>query len=366
MRYVLLVAIAIRVFVLSTTNFIPASDQRDYHVLAKNLYDGEGYIQIYQGESEQFKDMVFRAYRMPGYPFVLAGFYKLFGPDPQTALWLNLVFDIGSLVLIYLIAKLFGGGLIAPTLFAITPLWTPLLMTESLFTMMFLGITYLVLVQGKSLLTGLLLAIAVMVRPVAICLVPIVLFKKRSLLTLLPLVLVLALWNLRNYKVFNEPVLLSTNFGPHNSPDFGIDKVTEIKRLKALGFDEVGINKELTNQIKEKVKENPKLGVSVYVARLKQLFSTEPPSELRSLLWKGGLEYPEYSKMIVKVMPYFYLLSLFSLPLCLYRYTKPTLILLVSSISFILLHPFVSHGNLRFFAPLFPLLCIFVGGAWKR
>lgn len=363
---IFLIAIILRSWIISTTTFIPASDQRDYHVLAKNLYDGEGYIQIYIGESPQFHGMTFRAYRMPGYPVLLAGFYKLFGPNPKFALWLNLIFDLGSLVLIFLIMRFFGGGLIAPLLFALTPIWTPLLMTESLFTSLFLLLLYLILVQGKDLLAGVILAFSVMVKPIAISVLPFLLVRKRTVLLLAPLFIVLTAWNIRNYNIFNRPVFLSTNFGSHNAQDFGIDKMTEIVKLREQGLGEVEINNQLTNQIKSKIKEDPKIALSVYLARLKQLFSTKPPSELRSLLWKDGLKYPKVSKVILGSMPYLYLLALISLPVCFYKNPKPTLILFGCALSFILLHPLVSHGNIRFFAPIFPILCIFIGGAWRR
>ncbi|GEM_PF-4671994 len=365
MRFILLVSLIIRVLLVATANYIPASDQRDYHVLAKNLYDGEGYIQIYDGESEQYKGVTFRAYRMPGYPVFVSAVYTLFGPNPKVAIWINVLFDSISCALIFLLALQYSkcSAYIAGLLFALTPLWTPLLMTESLFTMLFLLLIYLSRSSNKTLLSGILIAFTVMVRPVGVCLIPIF-RRKNPVLLLLPLILALSFWNIRNYKLFNEPVFLTTNFGPHNAPDFGIDKVAEITRIKDQG--EAKINSELTRMIINKIKENPSLGVEVYFKRLFQLFSTEPPSELRSLLWKGGVKYPEFQKAIVSLMPYIYILALISLPFALNNNSSLTFLLLKSSVLFLLLHPLVSHGNLRFIAPLFPIFCIFIGGAWKR
>lgn len=365
MRLVVLLAVLIRVLLVSTANYIPASDQRDYHVLAKNIYDGEGYIQIYDGESEQYQGITFRAYRSPGYPVFVSAVYSIFGPNPEIAIWINVLFETFSCALIFLLASQFSkrSAYIAALLFAITPLWTPLLMTESLFTMLFLILIYLSISKNKTLISGLILAFTVMVRPIGACLIP--LFRnKNPILLLLPLILTLAFWNFRNYKVFNEPVFLTTNFGPHNAPDFGIDKVAEIKRLKDLG--ESKINSELTRMIINKIKEDPLLGVEVYFKRLFQLFSSKPPSELRSILWNGGIKYPEFQKNIISFMPFIYIIALISLPFALRNNFTLSFLLLKSSALFLLLHPLVSHGNLRFFAPLFPILCIFIGGAWKR
>ena len=94
--------------------------------------------------------MTFYAYRMPGYPIFLAIIYSILGWNPLYAFVANIICDIVTLLFIFWIgSKLFNKkiALIAQAVFAIHVLWTPSLMTECLFTTIFIVLTFL-LVTG--------------------------------------------------------------------------------------------------------------------------------------------------------------------------------------------------------------------------
>lgn len=348
-------------------------------MLAKNLYDGEGYIQQYQGESPQYQGMTFRAYRLPGYPFLISQWYEIFGVSPKHATLLNIVFDLVTLYIIIFIASWCGSVAMftSAILWSLNALWSPLLITESFFTFLFLllSLSYFAFNQPlislrQILIAGLILALSTMTRPIAICFLPLLLFQvrhvyprwKRTAL-LLPLLITIGLWTVRNYQATGHFVPLSTNFGSHNATDFEIPKDERIITLRSQGASEAEINSTLTKEILQKIIENPNSAIKIYFARMKNLFSLEPVSELRSLLWKDVLS-PNaqvVSRSILESYWIIYILTaagfiagLLIHPIFFKRWAAII-------ISFILVHGLMSNGNVRFIAPLMPLFLISVG-----
>lgn len=118
-------------------------------------------------------------FRTPGYPFFVAIFYWVFGPEPWPVLLAQIVVDLGSMLLIAKIGQLvFNGrvGIIAAALFAFDPntmFATTTLLTETLFVFLIvLGVyaylrALLKLEIAYALVCGASLAVATLVRPVA-------------------------------------------------------------------------------------------------------------------------------------------------------------------------------------------------------
>ena len=117
--------------------------------------------------------------RTPGYPFFLAVVYSIFGDDPSTVIALQIVISIASLILIYGIAHQLWGSRIAILAVTLSALdvglfaFSLLFMTETLFTLLILCMlaALVPLFRGEeprkwSLLAGLFLGLATLVRPV--------------------------------------------------------------------------------------------------------------------------------------------------------------------------------------------------------
>ena len=53
------------------------------------------------------------------------------------------------------------------------------------------------------------------------------------LVALLPSAFALTAWSIRNWRTFGELVPLTTNFGHHNAPDYGLDANGLFAQLRA-------------------------------------------------------------------------------------------------------------------------------------
>ncbi|MEM7588443.1 MAG: hypothetical protein AAF560_33955 [Acidobacteriota bacterium] len=399
-------ALALRLVLIQHATWVPFSDTRDYHVLAHNLAHGQGYLQVYEGEAAEYQGMTLRAFRMPGYPVLLASLYSVLGWEPFWAYLANVVFELLTLLLIGRVGLALFEPLtarIAQALFGLHVLWTPSLMTESYFTFLFTaliaaGMLASALRRTPSLAGafgwGLLLAAAVFVRPIAIVAgvatvsllrhVPLLRHgvattrgRQRvalALLAALPLVAALGLWSSRNARLFETPVLLSTNLGSHNAAAFGVDRPEVVQRGRSQGLDEAAIDRLLRAEIGEAIRQAPWSAVDVTLRRGLQLFSIAPAWEvgfLREVTFAG----PEGSPLAEAVYQALY---------AQYRVTYPLaalgLVVLAARrqlgglgvvlIAFAAVHALVSDGNIRFAAPLYPIFCLLAGFAsgwiWQR
>lgn len=155
--------------------FLISGDAEGYWTLAEHLAAGESYA-VY--------DPPRRVHRMPGFPLLLAGSIRLFGPDPSAARWLMAV--CGSLtcgLVVILGQRVFDRrvGSVAGMLCAIAPTmvgFSAVLLSETLFSLL-LVLNLLVWWQAAdpdrnrsvsarialSLATGATVALATYVRP---------------------------------------------------------------------------------------------------------------------------------------------------------------------------------------------------------
>src|SRR5204863_1408969 len=123
---VIVCALLLRLVLISAATWYPISDTRDYHDFAYSLAHGQGYRQIYNGETHVFTGFTFYAFREPGYPVFLAILYSLLGWNPFWAYVSNVVFDTITLICILLLAKRLLKPpipLIAGLLWAINVVW---------------------------------------------------------------------------------------------------------------------------------------------------------------------------------------------------------------------------------------------------
>jgi len=171
-----------------------------------------------------------------GYPFFLSLVYRISGPSLITAKIANAILGTILCLITALIAKeLFNPrtGIIAGWIMVFYPnniFYSSIVMSEVLLASL-LAFTVFLIISSQTrkfylILCGILLGLCILVRPVAIILPVCILiywiwgdktgFKKsllRFVLLLCCVVIVLSPWTIRNYKVMNHFVLVSTNGG---------------------------------------------------------------------------------------------------------------------------------------------------------
>jgi 4-amino-4-deoxy-L-arabinose transferase-like glycosyltransferase len=199
------------------------NDALMYHSNAVAINQGLGFRPPQGGPSAQWP---------PGYSAVLAAVYKVFGIDPRWGELFNaLVGAVAVVLLMLLVAKVIDRrtAIVAGGILAVLPgpiLWTDVLITETLFTTLFV-LFFLVLVHAKPtwgwlVLIGFVIGISALVRGEALTwgLLPVVLFWRelsRRELALriggvgLVVIVVLAPWTIRNAIVMDSFVPVATN-----------------------------------------------------------------------------------------------------------------------------------------------------------
>lgn len=138
----LIVAVLLRLLWIARAHTYPAPlmDQGFYDDVARRLAGGLGYT-----TSEGVPTATFP----PGYPFLLAAAYRLFGPSVAAAQTLNVACAAGVVLLTYALGRHFAGrraGLVAAWLIALLPgqvLWPALVMSELPFTLALLASLWL-------------------------------------------------------------------------------------------------------------------------------------------------------------------------------------------------------------------------------
>lgn len=382
----IILGLALRLVLVFHATWYPISDTRDYHRFAYSLAHTNSYSQRYEGETDEYQDLTLYAYRMPGYPAFLAAIYTVFEWKPIYAYLGNVVCETITALLLFLLGrKLLGQepALIGLGLFSLHVLWTPNLMTESLFTMLFIALVSMIADRKYfrswpyALGMGLTLAAATFVRPIALTLLPILLVGairrsrnpvRLSAILLAPLLLFLGAWALRNYLIFDELVLLSTNLGPHNAPAFAVDRRGIVLHLRELGYNMAQINRILLAYIAHAVINSPLDALRLYLERFMGLFSLgNPPGAVQSILWEQTFTGPNGTPFISDLFRSLYWHYYATYPLALLGGILLTVrrewprILWTVPLTFALLHAFVSDGHIRFAAPLYPLFSLLAG-----
>jgi 4-amino-4-deoxy-L-arabinose transferase-like glycosyltransferase len=227
---VCIVALAVRLLWATTVHAIPVSDFSYYYTKAISLVHGLGYTT---------SGRVPTAFWPPGYPFFLAGVFRVFGVSLVAAKAANIVLWTVTAALAYVLGLRLGGRLtavVAGLVVALFPefiFYANLTASENLFVPLSLGALVAFSPAEKlaappswkrAMIAGLLLGCAVLVRSTAV-LVPalmaltlVVWFRSRAALIsatvlLLSFAIALSPWLVRNATLMGAPVL-STNGGP--------------------------------------------------------------------------------------------------------------------------------------------------------
>ena len=222
-------ALALRLAFVIPVRPLPVSDFGWYFARAIEIAHGMGFVR--HGYPT--------ALWPPGWPYVLAGVVRLFGPSVLAGEILQTLFNAFTAGIVYLIGRrLFGHarGLAAAAAYAFLPSaieWCSGLGSEPLYTLLWTWATYIWIRYapakiGWFALSGLLLGAAALVRPSAlafwIILLAYVLTTKRErargrswlpaiAMTAFCTALVVAPTIVRNYRVFHTLVVISNNGG---------------------------------------------------------------------------------------------------------------------------------------------------------
>jgi len=212
------------------------SDDKDYDAIARSLVHGDGFA--LGGKPT--------AFRLPGYPLLLAATYAVFGDSKTPIRMLQVIADVISCLLLFSIGKkIFSEkvGLVAAAILALFPiqvLYVSHLMTETIFTTILLLIVWVVVVKenqshglAESTVLGVLTGLGMLMRA-TVALIPLVIFLYRwrngapfkTNVRSLAIVAIAALimvspWLIRNYAVFHRMSFTSNagvNFWMGNHP----------------------------------------------------------------------------------------------------------------------------------------------------
>ncbi|MEX2159304.1 MAG: glycosyltransferase family 39 protein [Dehalococcoidia bacterium] len=237
---ILAAAFCIRLAFTLWTEPVPAhySDAQYYQATAESLARGDGY-------SVKFGDDGFEpgsdASELwpPGYSMYLAGWYTAVGDELWVARAANVVAGSLTIVPIFFIGRrLFDErtALLAAAIAALLPsfvVWTPVLLSETLFTFLFAcciaGVLFSTserrLQPALVIASALLIGVTALVRGQALVLVPVAAVwwmlnrvEAKEMLrwgatALVTVAAVLGAWTARNAIVMDDPTVLSANFG---------------------------------------------------------------------------------------------------------------------------------------------------------
>ena len=233
-----ILALALRVVYLLQARehlyFNGFSDSLYYHEWAQRIIQGKPGLQVF--------------YMGPLYPYLLAFFYRIFGPRPEAVLWFQVLLGSASCILIYHLGRMVFGrkvGLLAAlmgALYAVEIFYeSALLMAVTLYTLNLLLLTSIFwALQRKRwflwIIPGLLLGFSALGRANVLSFLPFLMLGvyllvrargerggRSSLAVFLGVFLVLAPVAVHNVAVGHDLVLITSNFGLNffvgNNPD---------------------------------------------------------------------------------------------------------------------------------------------------
>lgn len=382
-------ALLVRVLWLMMIPVVPVSDSVMYHAFAQSISSGTGYA---------FPEGNLTAYWPVGTPAIYGALYYVFGDSYKVIVGLNLVVGIATLVLMMSLARQWfnvGTAYLVGLVYAFWPSqiqFTTVLASEMLFNVfMLLGLYFWYKNNPNQLVKWLLSAVffvaAAYVRPIAL-LIPFILiaitflhtfnFKQTilaSIVTVLTMAILISPWAMRNYDLFGEVVLISTNGGPvfwmGNNPD----STGEYMPLKqGLHFDsEVERADYYKSQALAHIKEEPAL----FVRRMAKRFVDYYRSENIGVVWNlEGIKAINAEKMVMplKIISSGYwlllvILSIYALVVLIKERGLIPVSLQTPIIALIgyntVLHTIIASGD-RYHFPIIPFIGILAGYALFR
>ncbi|TVR67309.1 MAG: hypothetical protein EA420_00640 [Candidatus Competibacteraceae bacterium] len=380
----LVVGIALRLLWVWWYPAAPASDGATYLALAARLSAGEPYEMAGT-----------RAYWPPGYPLLLAPLVGLFGAGREMIVGLNLTLFAATLFVVYGLGRALGGeatGRIASAIIAVWPTYIAQVGLPEKEQPIILIVAVVVLLlfafhqqrTWRALLAGVFLGFGGLVQP-GLLLLPLA-FLFTDLLNRLPwrvvfmrlgligvgMLLVISPWTIRNYQVFDQFVLISTNGGGvlyrANNP-LATGGYTRAGEVDLSPYGELEANARGAGLAKRWIQENPmdflKLAIEKQI-----LFLGDDSTGVYAALRRGGLDVGEFVYALWKGFANLYWIILWVLILRLaWRYSTghpPSSILILPLILCFLylygVHSIAESGG-KYHLPVLGLLAIIAAAA---
>lgn len=223
----LLFAFLLRVGWALPVPVIPVSDSNAYDVFAQNIAAGYGF---------SWRPGELTAYWAVGTAAVYALIYSFFGHSYVPIVVLNIMVGLGTVALAMSLARRWLGpapAVLTGWILAIWPLmiqFTTILASEMLFNFCVLAAFWMASMPGwkwlsRAVATGVVLAAAVYIRPVALLLAPLIFLQEALIqrrlasavaacaVSCVVMIALILPWSFRNLDVFDRFVLVSTNAG---------------------------------------------------------------------------------------------------------------------------------------------------------
>jgi len=396
--------------VVSATRWRFAWDASFYDRLARDLLEGKGFL-WFSGEPT--------AYMLPGYPFLLAGVYGLFGDDLLVAKLLNVVLATLTCFFTYRIGlRVYGVGvgLLAAAIFAIFPgdiYFASTTLSDVFFGCVLCGSLWACLAwgagtarrgRGRWLLLGALLGIAALIRGVALFF-PVVfavawlldLGRERVVLwrvfwLVVGMALTIAPWTIRNQLSMGSPILLSTGggyvlFNSHSPVADGTQRGAIMAFREETFPDlirlprperEVALAKAQTRYALEYAWSHPLRELRLVPARLYHLYRHDHaafdflagagPGQ-RGQPGNAVLGQPWRNRLSLLANVYFFTVAAFALLGFVFSWSgawRRAWVLPLTVVYFNLVHAFLFLGQARYHSPLLPLFSVLAALALAR
>ena len=361
-------------------------DQREYLSLGRNLLHEHALAFV----DPRFDETVY-AYRTPGYP----AFIALCGGSVRAIRSVQAILDTCTVLAVFLLARQLSGNagiaLLAGAVVALNPFliyFSGLILSETLFTAA-LAWGMVLLIRRMTVAAGMVILLAVLVRPSALALAPILaitsIYANSSagsayrllagiricLIVLTIIVLGLFPWAYRNHRVVGSWVWTTTNAGVTLYDGFhpaasGASNQRFLAGLSQLrSMNEVERSRFLSREANEWAREHPAELPRLTVAKIARTWSPLPLSA-------------EFGRPLYRAISGSYAIPFDVLAICglfsrrLMRGAK--VLLLTPAIYFTIVHA-LSVGSLRYRVPVEPELAVLVaigaaaifgGGAQRR
>jgi len=371
---IFILALALRVvYMLTLEDRIYWPDGWGYDTVAQNVIAGRGYILTL--------DFPMVAVRAPGYPTFLGLIYLLTGHSLLMVRLMQAVVSALTVAVVYCLGKrVFNerAGRIAGVVACFYPFfiyYSGYVLTETLFIFL-LALSMLLLVKTLDktslklqIITGCLWGIAALTRPVALLVLPFILFwlglgrlryrkpfLKEFTVIFLFMLMTIAPWTIRNYIVLGEFVPVTTQGGwvlyESNNP-LATGGTWENVRPPIMdeleGLSETEWNRYLSKAAKKYIREHP--GRFLALAVRKQLrFWSLVPNAYTHQSWKYKLISLGSYGLILPLAVLGIFLSL--------KKSKKAAILFLPVLCFALIH-MIFLGSIRYRVPIMPYMIIF-------